>query len=139
MSSNDTHSNPISRVFSKIFHRDEPQQAATHTPQQVTPRVVSAPQPTQPTARQATPTPTTVANTPSATPATPSAAVAPTPTAQHRTYTVQTGDSLSKIAQHLYGDANRWHQLYEANRATISDPDRIYPGQVLTVPDQSLH
>ncbi|MBF9251801.1 LysM peptidoglycan-binding domain-containing protein [Pontibacter sp. 172403-2] len=50
-------------------------------------------------------------------------------------YTVQSGDSLSKIAQKLYGDANSWHKLYEANKDKIGDnPDLIRPGQRLTVP-----
>ncbi len=52
-----------------------------------------------------------------------------------RTYTVQPGDSLSKIAQREYGDAAQWKQIFEANRATISNPDLIHPGQVLTLPN----
>lgn len=51
-----------------------------------------------------------------------------------RTYTVATGDSLSKIAQREYGDASKWHAIYEANRDKIKDPDLIHPGQVLTLP-----
>ncbi|SHJ70612.1 LysM domain-containing protein [Hymenobacter daecheongensis DSM 21074] len=51
------------------------------------------------------------------------------------TYTVVSGDSLSKIAKHHYGDAAKWHQIYDANKATIgSDPDKIEVGQVLTLP-----
>ena len=52
-----------------------------------------------------------------------------------RTYTVVKGDSLSKIAQREYGDAQKWRQIYEANRDQISNPDLIYPGQTLTLPD----
>jgi nucleoid-associated protein YgaU len=51
-----------------------------------------------------------------------------------RSYTVIAGDSLSKIAKREYGDAQKWRQIYEANRAQIKDPDLIYPGQVLTIP-----
>jgi nucleoid-associated protein YgaU len=51
-----------------------------------------------------------------------------------RTYTVVAGDSLSKIAKREYGDAQKWRQIYEANRDQIKDPDLIYPGQVLTIP-----
>jgi len=51
-----------------------------------------------------------------------------------RTYTVVAGDSLSKIAKREYGDANKWHAIYEANKGTIKDPDLIHPGQVLTLP-----
>ena len=50
------------------------------------------------------------------------------------TYTVKSGDSLSKIAKHLYGDANKWHQIYEANKDKIKNPDLIHPGEVLTLP-----
>ena len=51
-----------------------------------------------------------------------------------RTYTVVKGDSLSKIAKREYGDANKWHAIYEANRDKIKNPDLIHPGQVLTLP-----
>jgi nucleoid-associated protein YgaU len=51
-----------------------------------------------------------------------------------RTYTVAKGDTLSAIAQREYGDANKWRVIFEANRGTIGDPDRIQPGQVLTIP-----
>ena len=55
--------------------------------------------------------------------------------AQGETYTVVSGDSLSKIAKHHYGDAAKWHQIYEANKATIgTNPDHIEIGQVLTLP-----
>lgn len=51
-----------------------------------------------------------------------------------RTYTVVSGDSLSKIAKRQYGDANKWHAIFDANRDKIKDPDLIDPGQVLTLP-----
>jgi nucleoid-associated protein YgaU len=50
-------------------------------------------------------------------------------------YTVVSGDSLSKIAKNHYGDAAKWHQIYEANKAIIgSNPDLIQVGQELTLP-----
>ncbi len=52
-----------------------------------------------------------------------------------RTYTVVKGDSLSKIAKREYGDGNKWRAIYEANRDIIKDPDLIYPGQLLNVPE----
>ena len=51
-----------------------------------------------------------------------------------RTYTVKSGDSLSKIAQREYGDANEWHRIYEANRDLIKNPDLIHPGWTLKLP-----
>ncbi|MBC6990967.1 MULTISPECIES: LysM peptidoglycan-binding domain-containing protein [Hymenobacter] len=56
-------------------------------------------------------------------------------TTQGDTYTVVSGDSLSKIAKNHYGDAAKWHQIYEANKGIIgSNPDHIEVGQVLTLP-----
>lgn len=49
-------------------------------------------------------------------------------------YTVQSGDSLSKIAQQFYGNANAYMQIFEANKPMLSNPDRIYPGQNLRIP-----
>ncbi len=51
-----------------------------------------------------------------------------------RTYTVKSGDSLSRIAKRELGDASRWPEIFEANRGTISNPDLIHPGQVLNLP-----
>lgn len=58
-----------------------------------------------------------------------------TSTSGGSTYTVKSGDSLSKIAKHVYGDANKWHRIYEANRDKIKNPDLIHPGQEFTIPD----
>ena len=58
-------------------------------------------------------------------------------TERARTYTVVAGDSLSKIAKREYGDADKWHAIYEANRDKIKNPDLIHPGQVLTLPPQA--
>ena len=54
-----------------------------------------------------------------------------------QTYTVISGDSLSKIAKHFYGEANKWRRIFEANRDIIKDPDLIQPGQVLKIPSES--
>jgi len=52
-----------------------------------------------------------------------------------RTYTVRPGDSLSKIAKALLGDAKKWRVLYDANRDVVgANPDLIHPGQVLKIP-----
>jgi nucleoid-associated protein YgaU len=50
------------------------------------------------------------------------------------TYTVQSGDSLSKIAKRFYGDANLYPKIFEANRDQLSDPDKIRVGQSLKLP-----
>ena len=50
------------------------------------------------------------------------------------TYTVQSGDTLSKIAKAHLGDANAYMKIFEANKGLLSDPDKIQPGQVLTIP-----
>jgi nucleoid-associated protein YgaU len=56
-------------------------------------------------------------------------------TSAQNTYTVNAGDSLSSIAEHVYGNANDWRALYEANRDAIgSNPNLIHPGTELTVP-----
>jgi nucleoid-associated protein YgaU len=51
-----------------------------------------------------------------------------------RTYVVVSGDSLSKIAKRVYGDAQEWRRIYDANRDAIQDPDLIHPGQTLRLP-----
>lgn len=49
-------------------------------------------------------------------------------------YTVVSGDSLSSIARKYYNDAAKWPVIYEANRSEIQNPDRIFAGQVLRIP-----
>jgi nucleoid-associated protein YgaU len=51
-----------------------------------------------------------------------------------QSYSVKSGDTLSKISKQFYGDANKYMKIYEANRDTLSDPDKIKPGQVLKIP-----
>lgn len=56
-------------------------------------------------------------------------------TTADQTYEVQSGDTLSGIAQQFYGSYSDWQWLYQANTSTIADPNLIYPGQVLEVPN----
>ena len=49
-------------------------------------------------------------------------------------HTVESGDSLSKIAKQYYGDAMKYPVIFEANKPMLTDPDKIYPGQVLRIP-----
>lgn len=54
--------------------------------------------------------------------------------AESRFYTVKKGDTLSAIAKELYGNANQYNKIFEANKPMLSSPDKIYPGQVLRIP-----
>lgn len=54
-----------------------------------------------------------------------------------KTYTVESGDTLSKIAKQFYGDANKYPLIFEANQPMLKDPDKIYPGQVLRIPSEA--
>ncbi len=67
---------------------------------------------------------------------TPSRRTAPRPTApsRQRTYTVQKGDSLTRIAERIYGDKRKWEAIYSANRDTLKRPNELRIGQVLRIP-----
>jgi len=52
-----------------------------------------------------------------------------------RTYEVQKGDSLSKIAKKFYGEAGAWKRIFEANRDVVKNPDLIQPGWTLKIPE----
>ena len=54
--------------------------------------------------------------------------------AQGKTYKVQPGDSLSKIAKQFYGDASQYTRIFEANRGKLDNPDKIQVGQELVIP-----
>ena len=49
-------------------------------------------------------------------------------------YEVKAGDTLSKIAKTVYGDANAYEKIFEANKPMLKDPNKIYPGQQLRIP-----
>jgi len=49
-------------------------------------------------------------------------------------YIIQSGDNLSKIAKHFYGDANKYPAIFEANREVIKDANLIFPGQKIRIP-----
>jgi nucleoid-associated protein YgaU len=51
-----------------------------------------------------------------------------------RDYTIQSGDSLSKIARKFYGNAGDWQKIYNANKDQIKNPDKIFPGQKIVIP-----
>lgn len=56
------------------------------------------------------------------------------PEPEARFYTVEKGDSLSKISKAMYGDAMQYNKIFEANKPMLKDPDEIYPGQKLRIP-----
>jgi len=57
-----------------------------------------------------------------------------TPESASASYTVKAGDTLSKIAKEVLGDASAYSAIFAENRDQLSDPDKIRPGQVLTIP-----
>ena len=54
---------------------------------------------------------------------------------ESRMYTVVKGDTLSKISKEMYGDPNKYQKILEANKPMLTHPDKIYPGQVLRIPE----
>lgn len=58
---------------------------------------------------------------------------APEPEAKF--YTIVSGDTLSKVSKQFYGDPNKYMKIFEANKPMLSHPDKIFPGQVLRIPD----
>ena len=54
--------------------------------------------------------------------------------AESRFYTVKSGDTLSAISKAMYGSANEYQRIFEANKPMLTHPDKIYPGQVLIIP-----
>ena len=55
-------------------------------------------------------------------------------TAEALLYTVESGDTLSKIAKEKYGSAGKYMAIFDANKPMLKDPNKIYPGQVLRIP-----
>ena len=49
-------------------------------------------------------------------------------------HTVEKGDTLWAVAKKAYGDGSKYNAIFEANKPMLSDPDKIYPGQVLRIP-----
>ena len=56
------------------------------------------------------------------------------PEPESRFHEVKSGDTLSKIAKEVYGDAMKYNVIFEANTPMLEHPDRIYPGQILRIP-----
>ena len=82
-----------------------------------------------PAAAAAPAAPAEQAPSPDAAAAAPAAAESPS-----TFYTVESGDTLGKIAAQHYGDASKYPLIFEANKPMLTDPDKIYPGQTLRIP-----
>jgi nucleoid-associated protein YgaU len=52
-----------------------------------------------------------------------------------RFVTVEKGDTLSAISKRVYGDPNKYQKIFEANKPMLKDVNKIYPGQVLRIPE----
>ena len=70
---------------------------------------------------------------PQATPA-PAPATSPDPASVPRSYTVQSGDSLSSISRKVYGTPSRWIDIYQANRDRLSSENALRVGQDIRIP-----
>ncbi|MCU6243801.1 peptidoglycan-binding protein LysM [Enterobacter kobei] len=55
---------------------------------------------------------------------------------ESRFYTVKSGDTLSSIAKAMYGSANDYPVIFNANKPMLAHPDKIYPGQTLIIPQK---
>ncbi len=56
-------------------------------------------------------------------------------TSVYARHTVKSGESLSKIAKHYYGDPMKYKQIFEANKNILKNPDLIHPGDELVIPN----
>ena len=72
---------------------------------------------------------------PSKSEAEPAADEVPASEESGRTYTVESGDTLWKIAEEMYGNGSKYMVIFEANKDLLENPDRIFPGQKLVIPD----
>lgn len=54
---------------------------------------------------------------------------------QSRFHEVKSGDTLSKISKEVYGDPMKYNVIFEANKPMLTHPDKIYPGQMLRIPN----
>ena len=87
----------------------------------------------QPTAAAPSEEPS-ASSSPAEDPAASTSAAAVAEAAGPETYTVQPGDTLSGIAQQVYGDAGSYMRIFKANRDKLDNPDMIQPGQELVIP-----
>ena len=58
------------------------------------------------------------------------------PEPEETIYEIKSGDTLGGIAKHFYGKASKYMTIFEANKDIISDPNKIYPGQKIRIPNE---
>jgi len=75
-------------------------------------------------------------SSPTSTSSAPAATAAPGAAAS-AAYTVQAGDTLWKISSQFYGDGAQYMKIFEANKGLLKNPDHIFPGQELVIPEKS--
>jgi nucleoid-associated protein YgaU len=86
-------------------------------------------------ARQKTPETLVYEETPPVIERIPVPEVKPKEISKMRTYTVKKGDTLQKISRKFYGTTKKWPLLYKTNKDRLKSQDRVYPGQVLDIPE----
>ncbi|KPK39610.1 MAG: hypothetical protein AMJ78_08260 [Omnitrophica WOR_2 bacterium SM23_29] len=56
----------------------------------------------------------------------------------YTTYKVQKGDTLQKISTKFYGTTKKWRKIFLANQDKLKSPDKVYPGQMLRIPQEGI-
>ncbi len=57
---------------------------------------------------------------------------------EYTDYTVQKGETLQKISKKFYGTTKKWRKIFSANQDKLKTPDKVYPGQVLKIPQEAI-
>ena len=121
------HQAPAAQPVTPVIQEQPQVEAPAHTPVQESDPTVQQPVASAPVTQPAEPVQAAPVAPSTVTPSTPAVPVAGTP------YTVKAGDTLALIAQHQ-GVPGGWEAIYQANQGTISNPNLIFPGQVITLP-----
>lgn len=68
----------------------------------------------------------------------PEAVSAPAAGQNFKQYTVEKNDTLQKISMKFFGTTKKWYKIYEANKQILKGPNKIYPGQVINIPVETV-
>jgi transglycosylase family protein len=118
---------PAAQPVTPVVQEQPPVEAPAYTQVQETTPAVQQPVASAPVTQPAEPVQATPTSPSTVTPSAPAVSTAGTP------YTVKAGDTLALIAQRQ-GVSGGWEAIYQANQGTISNPNLIFPGQVITLP-----